>query len=196
MIVSLVLLAVFATVVACLTLGGLWGGIVMLVNVLLAATLATAWYEWLASLLQPWLPSYAYVLDIVCLWGLFAVTLAALREITDRVSRTKVRFAPPVERFGAPVAAVLTAWVVVCFTAASFHVAPVPRDLVQPTPEARMFFGLAPDRRWLAWVRWATQHGPFARPGHPFDQHADFIIRMANRRTRLEAEPGLRVQPQ
>jgi hypothetical protein len=196
MIVNLVLLVVFATVSACLTLGGLWGGIVMLVNVLLAATLATAWYESLAGLIKPWLTSYDYVLDIVCLWGLLAAILAALREITDRVSRTKVRFAPPVERFGAPVAAVLTAWVVVCFTAASLHVAPVPRDVIQPTPEARMLFGLAPDRRWLAWVRGSTQRGPFARPDHAFDPQADFIIRMANRRARLEAEPGLRVRPQ
>lgn len=196
MIVNIVLLVVFAAVAACLTLGGLWGGIVMLVNVLLAATLATAWYESLAGLIKPWLTSYDYVLDIVCLWALFAAILAALREVTDRVSRTKVRFAPQVERFGAPIAAVLAAWVVVCFTAASLHVAPVPRDVIQPTPEARMLFGLAPDRRWLAWVRGSSQRGPFARPDHAFDPQADFIIRMANRRARLEAEPGLRVQPQ
>jgi hypothetical protein len=38
----------------------------------------------------------------------------------------------------------------------------LPRDVIQATPEARMFFGLAPDRKWLGWVRFATSSGPFA----------------------------------
>jgi hypothetical protein len=88
----------------------------------------------------------------------------------------------------------LTAWVVVCFTAASLHTAPVPRDFIQPTPEARMFFGLAPDRRWLAWVRGSSLRGPFASPDHAFDPNADFILRYADRRKALEAEETLRVQ--
>ena len=35
--------------------------------------------------------------------------------------------------------------------------------------------------------------GPFAVPDSPFDKDADFIIRYADRRKRLENEPGLRV---
>jgi hypothetical protein len=119
-----------------------------------------------------------------------------LREITDRVSRTRVRFRKPVELAAGPLVAVLTAWIVVCFTAASLHTAPVPRDLIQPTPEARMFFGLAPDRRWLAWVRGSSLRGPFANPDQAFDPQADFILRYASRRQALEAEPGLRVNEQ
>jgi hypothetical protein len=70
--------------------------------------------------------------------------------------------------------------------------APVPRDLVQPTPAARLFLGLAPDRKWLSWVRGSSRSGPFSRPEHAFDKEADFILRYADRRLKLEGEEGLR----
>lgn len=194
MIVSLLLLGIFVAVAFAVWAEGAWGGLIMLLNVLLAASLATAWYEWIAAWLEPRAATYTYLLDFVALAGSFALLLFVFREITDRVSRTKVRFRKPVELALAPIAALLTAWVFVCFTAATLHTAPLPRDLIQPTPEARMFFGLAPDRRWLAWVQGATAKGPFARPDHPFDPDSDFILRYADRRKALEAAEGLRVR--
>ena len=98
------------------------------------------------------------------------------------------------ELFVCPVVAAATAWIVVCFTAATLHTAAVPRDVIQATPESRMFFGLAPDRCWLQWVRGSTLKGPFSRPDHAFDKDADFIVRYATRRKQLEAEPELRVR--
>jgi len=193
MILTLILLAVFVTVTAALYKEGIWSSLVMLLNVLLAATVATAWYEKLVAVLEPRLPSFTYLLDFVALWGLFCLLLLGLREATDRISRTRVKLRRPVELFGGPLVAALAGWVMTCFTAATLHTAPVPRAVVQPTPEARMFFGLAPDRKWLAWVRGATLTGPFAVPGSAFDKDADFIIRYADRRQRLEGEPGLRV---
>jgi hypothetical protein len=99
-----------------------------------------------------------------------------------------------VERIGVGIAAFMTGWVMVAFTAATLHTAALPRDLIQATPEARMFFGLAPDRCWLQWVRGSTLHGPFARPEHAFDKQADFIVRYATRRKQLESQPELRVR--
>jgi hypothetical protein len=193
MILNLILLAVFVTVSAALWKEGIWSTLVMLLNVVLAATVATAWYEKIVAVLEPRLPSYTYLLDFVALWGLFCLLLLGLREATDRISRTKVKLRRPVELFGGPLVAAVVGWVMTCFTAASLHTAPVPRDSVQPTPEARMFFGLAPDRKWLSWVHGSTIAGPFAVPDSPFDKDADFIIRYADRRKRLENEPGLRV---
>jgi len=143
--------------------------------------------------IEPQMASYTYLLDFLVLQGLFCLLLLMFREVTDRLSRTRVRFRRPVELVAGPLVAVLTAWVMVCFTAASLHTTPVPRDFIQPTPEARMFFGLAPDRRWLAWVRGSSLKGPFARPEHPFDPNADFPLRYADRRKALEAEQQLRV---
>jgi len=181
------------TVTAALWKEGIWSSLVMLLNVLLAATVATAWYEKLVAVLEPRLPSFTYLLDFVALWGLFCLLLLGLREASDRLSRTRVKLRRPVELFGGLLVAALAGWVMTCFTAATLHTAPVPRDFVQPTPEARMLFGLAPDRKWLAWVRGATLTGPFAVPGSAFDKDADFIIRYADRRQRLEGESGLRV---
>lgn len=195
MTISLALLGLFVAVTFALWREGLWSSAVMLLNTLAAATFATAWYETVvAFLLKRGMSSYDYLLDFISIWGLFAILLLALREISDRVSRTKVRFRKPVEMFGCPIVAAATAWIVVCFTAATLHTAAVPRDLIQATPEARMFFGLSPDRRWLQWVRGSTLHGPFGQPEHAFDEKADFIVRYATRRKQLEAQPELRVR--
>jgi hypothetical protein len=195
MTISLALLGLFVAVTFALWREGLWSSAVMLLNTLAAATFATAWYETLvAFLLKRGMSSYDYLLDFICIWGLFAILLLALREISDRASRPKVRFRKPVEMFGCPIVAAATAWIVVCFTAATLHTAAAPRDLIQATPEARMFFGLSPDRRWLQWVRGSTLNGPFGRPDHAFDEKADFIVRYATRRKQLEAQPELRVR--
>jgi hypothetical protein len=193
MTVSLILLGLFVAVSFAVWREGPWSGLIMLLNLLLAASLATAWYPWVVARIEPQLASYTYLLDFLVLQGLFCLLLLFLREVTDRLSRTRVRFRRPVELVAGPLVAVLTAWVMVCFTAASLHTAPVPRDFIQPTPEARMFFGLAPDRRWLAWMRGSSTNGPFARSQSPFDPQADFILRYADRRRALEAEQQLRV---
>ncbi len=191
--ITVLLIVVFLAVAFALWHEGLWSAMVMVLNTLFAASFATAWYECLVAAVRPLLESYDYLLDSLCLWGLFSLILLVLREITDRVSRTKVRFRRPVELFGCPLVAVIGGWLMVCFTAASLHTAALPRDLVQPTPEARMLFGLAPDRRWLAWVRGSSLSGPFARPDHAFDPEARFILDYATRRQQLESQPGLRV---
>lgn len=197
MVVNLLLLLVFVAVVLVLTREGLWSGLVMLLNILAAATFATAWYEKVAAFADERMPSFTYLIDFLALWGLFAVVLLVMRLVTDRVSRTKVKFLRQVELAGAPIVAVIAGWIMVCFAAASLHAAPVPRTVVQSDPEARsMFFGLAPDRKWLAWVRYSTKDGPFARPAGSaivFDNEADHILRYGDRRLKLEQAEGLRV---
>jgi hypothetical protein len=196
MIVNLLLVVVFLAITLVLSKEGLWSGLVMLLNIVAAATFATAWYESLAAFLDAKLPSYTYLIDFLCLWGIFAVVLLVMRLLTDRVSTTKVKFLRQVELIGGPLVAAIAGWVMVCFAAASLHTAAVPRTLVQPTPEHRMFFGFAPDRTWINWVRFATKDGPFARPPEQaivFDKNGDFILRYADRRLKLEQAEGLRV---
>ena len=49
MIITLILLAILATVTGMLVLAGLWRSLLMFFNVLVAASAATAWYASLAG---------------------------------------------------------------------------------------------------------------------------------------------------
>jgi hypothetical protein len=189
MIIALVLLAILVAVTGMLVREGLWRSLLMFFNVLMAAAIATAWYRPLAKLLEGPLASYAHLLDFLSIWLIFCVVLALAREATDRLSPNAVVFPPLVERIGVGIPAFLTAWVMMAFTAATLHTAPVPRDLVQSTPEAKMFFlGLSPDRAWLSWVRGASRAGPFSRPDQAFDKDADFILRYADKRLKYQPQ--------
>ena len=153
MIVNLILLAVFMVVAFALWRQGAWATMLMLLNILAAATLATAWFETLVAMLEPVFPSYTYLLDFICIWAAFSLTLLVLREVIEKVTPERVKLRKPVELFGTPLLAVIAAWIMVGFTATTLHVAPLPAGMVQPTPESRMLLGLAPDRKWLQWVR-------------------------------------------
>ncbi|GDX97092.1 hypothetical protein LBMAG47_27570 [Planctomycetia bacterium] len=200
MIVNLILLAVFMVVAFALWRQGAWATMLMLLNILAAATLATAWFETLVAMLEPVFPSYTYLLDFICIWAAFSLTLLVLREVIEKVTPERVKLRKPVELFGTPLLAVIAAWIMVAFTATTLHVAPLPAGMVQPTPDSRMFLGLAPDRKWLQWVRNSSRFGPFGRPDHAFDEGVvaegaggDFIIRYHERRKRLAAEEALRI---
>jgi hypothetical protein len=139
-------------------------------------------------------PTYAFLLDFLALWGIFCGVFLVAREATDRVSRTRVSFRRPVELAGAPIAALAVAWTLTAFTAATLHAAPVPRGMVPGDSGPGLFLGTAPDRAWLAWVRGATSRPPFGRPETAFDPGGDFIARHAVRRESLEKHQELRVQ--
>jgi len=193
MILTLILLAILAAVTGMLVREGLWRSLLMFFNVLMAGTVATAWFAPLAAILEGQVADYAHLVDFLSIWVIFCAVLALLREVTDRLAPTKVEFPMLVERIGGGVAALLTGWVMMAFTAATLHTAPVARDLVQATPEARMFLGLSPDRKWLGWVRGNSLSGPFSRgDAGVFDEQADFILRYADRRLKLEEQEGLR----
>ena len=193
LVTSLLLVAIFAAVAVCLALQGLWTSLIAIPNVLAAAAVSTAWHGVAAGWLDGFLGSYTHLLDMLAIWGIFAVVMLVLREVTDRASRLRVGFPPLVEKIGAPVAATVAAWIVMAFAAASLQTAPFPVAAVQRTPESRMLFGLSPDRKWLQFVRGSSSAGPFAARSSPFDPKADFLVRHAQRRVGLERETALRV---
>ncbi len=193
LVTSLLLLGIFAAVTVSLSLQGLWTGLVAIPSLLAAAAVATAWHGVAAAWLDGLIGSYTHLLDLLAIWGIFALVMLVLREVTDRVSRHRVEFPPLVEKFGAPVAAAVAAWILLEFTAASLQTAPFPVAAVQRTPESRMLFGISPDRQWLQFIRGSSVSGPFAAPSSPFDPKADFIVRHAQRRIGLERETAIRV---
>lgn len=197
--ISLFLVLVLGVIAGLFYREGLWSALVAVINVLVAAAVATAWYEWPAGLISDAVPGAGYVADFFTIWVLFALVLTGASELTNRVSRTRVEFPPLFDRIGGPAVGLVVGWIFICFTATTFHLAPVTRDLIQPTPESRLFAGLAPDRKWLHFIRTASRQGPFGRPGengvNVFDKQADFILRYADRRKKLEGEGSLWAKP-
>ena len=99
-LLPVVLLAVFFACVAMMFNEGLWNNAIMFFNVMMAALLATNYFEPLADWLQRKDPSYMFVVDFLSVWAIFAVVLVVLRLATDKISRVKVRFKRPVDIAG------------------------------------------------------------------------------------------------
>jgi uncharacterized membrane protein required for colicin V production len=195
---NLVLLVIFAACVAMTMREGLWSNAVMFFNIMTAAMLASNYYETLANWLEQKQPSYTYVLDFLSLWTIFCVVLIGLRLATDKLSRVTVKFKMPVEWAGGIFFSLWIGWLMVCFSTFTLHTAPLARSFLlgtfQPEPKSEMFFGLAPDRQWLAFMHTMSDYGSLGRGRsetdpegtNVFDPKADFILRYAARRKAFE----------
>ena len=127
MMLTIFVLAIIITCVAMMLAEGLWSNTLSLVNAILAAMIASNSFEMVATFLEEYFPSFTYWLDFLSLWGVFTLSYAVIRELTDRLSRTRVRFKKPIEQFGRIGVAALTGWIVVCFFLFSLHTAPLVR---------------------------------------------------------------------
>lgn len=156
-------------------------GAVLFFATLLAATLATAWYERLAVLLEWFLPKEEFS-DLAAVWSLFLVLETLLALTGTWATAAAPLFPRPVELVGRGLVALCTALTVVEFTALTLHTAPLPADAIPVPPARGMFFGMSPERRWVSWVRGSTGGGPFASPKNRFDPAGDFFDRYAGRR--------------
>jgi hypothetical protein len=169
---------------------GMWGNAITSINVIFAAMLAMNFYEPVATFMEARLPSFTYLLDFVCQWFLFAVALSVLRITTDQASQHQVRFKMPLEQAGRAIFAVATAWVLICFTTATMHTAPLGRSpfrgSFQREPLANNLFGLAPDRLFLGFVHSRSKTALANPTPTPFDAKGDYILKYGARRQALQ----------
>jgi hypothetical protein len=190
MYMNLVVALIFFACVASTVNNGLWSNLILLINVVSAGLVATCYYEPVAELFDDLWPSYGAANDMISIWLVFAGTLGILGWATDVLSRVKVRFLRPVDRFGGIFLGCWIAWVAVCFSMMTLHTAPLPRNFAggdfQPTVDARMFFHLAPDHQWLGFVQKMSRGGYKCSPENMFDPRADFILKYAQRRKGFE----------
>ena len=192
---------------------GLWNNIVTFVNVVLATMIASNWFEPLATAMDGGTSSYTYLLDFVCLWLLFAGSMAVLRVSTDLLSRTRLDFDPWFDRGMRTVFSLATAWVFACFLQFSMHLAPLPPDQFQARPDTVNFPG-SPDRLWLGFMQSRSQGALAASLNEPlageydatllhpddrdlncrvFDSRGDLIYKYHDRRAQLSGQSTLRV---
>lgn len=191
---TLLLIAILFICTAMLYKDGIWSNALRLINVILAALLATDLFEPLARWLDDMMPSYTLVWDFLSLWGLFAAFFTIFQLLTDQISQVKVRFLGIVDRIGSPVLALWIGWVMVCFTTMTLHTAPLARNFFFDgfVAEERMFLGFAPDRQWLGFMQ-KMSLGPYSRSAaagegekYVFDSQSDFMLRYSARRQRLQ----------
>jgi len=204
----LMLVILFACVATCYA-DGMWSNAIRLINIVTAALLAMNFFEPAARWLDDWQPSYTYVWDFLALWGLFALFLAVARELTDRISRVNVRFLKLADKIGSGLFSLWIGWVMVCFTMATLHTAPMSRVFLFDGfhAEERMLSGLAPDRQWLGFTQKQSM-GAFCRSAteaewkqekYVFDPHGQYMPKYATRRANIQANLAqhdtLRVNP-
>jgi hypothetical protein len=199
-ILTILLFIILLATVGVLYTDGLWSNMVRLINVVTAGLLAFNFFEPVARWLDDWNSSYTYFWDFLSLWVLFAVMMTILTLATNQVSKVKVRYIKLADQIGGAFFAVWIGWVLVCFTLASLHTAPLAKNFLfggfLTGNEERMFLGFAPDRQWLGLMQKESM-GAFARSATPeeekqekfvFDPGADFMPNYAARRDALEKQ--------
>jgi hypothetical protein len=195
----LVLILIFFGCVAFLVNGGLWTNTLVLINTVTAGLIAFNYFEPLAGWLDKKEPSFTYVWDFLCMWFVFSVAMGIMRTATDLLSRVKVKFRRPVDMAGGIIMACLVGMVMVCFTAATLHTAPLARKFLFESFDPDSPMAMAPDRQWLKFVRMESRgsfyhSGPKAnRQAYNFPHSKDFITKYADRRLDFEKQIETRV---
>jgi hypothetical protein len=194
MVTLLIIIVLFACM-ALLHAEGIWSNAIRLINTVTAALLAMNYFEPLAAWAEQSIkPEWSYIWDFISLWGLFVVFSMIFRTLTDRLSRVRVRFQDLVDRIGGAFFALWVAWVMVCFTMVSIHMAPLSLNCLRGSfqPQEKMFGGLAPDRQWLAFTQkmslgaYQVTGTEAQRKKAVFDPHGEFMLKYATRRAKLE----------
>ena len=211
----------FFVMIACVAFlwnEGLWGNAITLVNVVLAALIATNYFEPLASLIEGLddsMATFTYMWDFLSIWFIFVVVYSIMRAVTDKLTKTKVKFKGFVEMIGRSLLALVVGYVFMAFTCMTLHLAPLGErpfggsfhrttnnqtitgalygvDNTLPNHFAGV---LAPDRQWLGFVQsrsWAADDnfgsGPLARwwGQRTFDPQSRFIFKYGARRRKHE----------
>lgn len=193
--------AVFFASFAMMVREGLWSNTIALFNIIVSGLVAFGFYGPVAIYFDEMLDGqYTYVLDFVCLWGLFVVSMIVCSMLTGALSKTRMRFKHPIDPVGSSAVGLLAAWTMASIVMASLHTSPMPREafgggLVRSDSDvenASLFTGLtAPDIGWLKFVERVSQ--PSALGGSPFSAKV-FVKFYAERRGKLEKAPGLKVR--
>jgi hypothetical protein len=191
---------------------GTWGNALVLPSLILAGIVATNFFEPVATLLDGLAPNATYLFDFLALWGIFIGAYALFRGLTDAFAENWIAFPFPVETAGRSILAIVNAWVMVCFTAFSLHLAPL--NSIRPlgaweAPMDPIFLGMSPDRQWAAFAH-SRSRGVLARGNfdpeaslqadqdadvQPFDAKGDFIYRYYQRRKNYTALEGFTTDP-
>jgi uncharacterized membrane protein required for colicin V production len=194
MYIAIILCVIMLACVASLFNDGLWSNAVRLIYVIFASLLAMNFFEPLAGYLEKQMPSYTFVWDFLSLWLLFVIFAIVLKLLTDKISHVKVKFLKIVDQIGGLVFSVWIGWVMVCFTLATLHAAPLSRQFAGFATEMdQKMFLVGPDRLWLGFTQKQSLgvfgHSPANEPDkYVFDPQGHYMLNYHYRRAKLESK--------
>jgi uncharacterized membrane protein required for colicin V production len=137
---------------------GLWSNTLTLITILFSGLVAFGFYSpiviWLDEMADG---EHTYWLDFAVLWALYCITLIICRMLTAAASKTRMRFKHPIDPVGGPLVGLIAAWVLACFTLATFHASPMWKDafsgkLVTTNDVETASAFTSPDAAWLRFV--------------------------------------------
>ncbi len=140
-----------------LTSEGLWGSALIFFNVFFAALIALNFYETLAGLIVANASGLASWADLLCLGGLFLVTLVILKVLTGSMAPTMVRFPSTVQALGRLVFGLAGATLTVAVLLLMLDTAPVHRKIFGMIDyKSQPPWNLGIDRKLLAFFQYTT----------------------------------------
>lgn len=146
---------------------GFWGATIAFFNVTFSALIAMNFADKVATKIISTVSFLSGFADCLSLGGIFAVTLLALRFLTDYLSPGKLRLPGPIEGIGKLVFGAATSVILVGFLLVVLQAAPVHKKVFwgMYTPEdQKPPFGLGVDKIALQLVQ-TSLNGPFKKSG-------------------------------
>lgn len=193
---TVILGIIFFATLAMMVMEGLWSNLITLAQILLCGMLAFGIYQpvtiWADERFGG---SYTYYLDIVVLWGIFAVSMVLLKQLCGFLSRTRLRFIHPMDAVGGPVIAFVAAFFMAGFAGATLHTSPLAKDTLggalvhEDVDEASSITN--PDIAWLRLVESVSGAGLLG--GQQFST-ADYVAIYTDHREKFEGTQGFRVR--
>lgn len=158
--IDLVLILIIAGITWAVAGEGPWGAALVLFSVLISGLLAMNLFEPVAGWMESILGGYEWQTrwDIICLLGLFSLGVWGLREATDRIMPTSLEV-PGLLYESRWLLGVASGYVVAAIVLTSLHTAPLSREFMGFRPERNNLFDIvAPDRQWLAFTQYVSEH--------------------------------------
>jgi uncharacterized membrane protein required for colicin V production len=177
---------------------GLWSNTLTLISIIISGIVAFGFYSKLVIYFDEQLSNgqHTYWLDFAVIWGLYLVTMVIVRTLFAAASKTRMRFKHPIDPVGGPIVGFLAAWVLACFTLATFHTAPMPKDafsgrLATYTDVESASVIMAADARWINFMTTMSDPQVLGSGGTDRFGSKGFTKIYADHRKAFEGAPGL-----
>lgn len=179
---------------------GLWSNTLTLVNVIFSGLVAFGFYMPLVVYLDESVTDgqHTYWLDFAVLWALFCVAMVICRSLTAAFSKTRMRFKYPIDDVGGPLVGFIAAFVLASFTLATFHVAPMPKDIlggkIAYTSVDSVSNFSQPDAAWLSFFQTVSDAAAFGTDSTGRFSANAFVKIYGDRRAKFDKAPSLIVK--